>query len=298
MKLLITGAYSWTQAQKQTLQDMGWELIFTEREDGDLPAEAYEAEAVVCNWLFVHQDIRHFPNLKKIQLLSAGLDRVPLNDIREKGIALFNARGVYSIPMAEFAVGGVLQLYKGSRFFSENQKNRIWAKKRDLLELFGQRVLVVGTGSVGYETAKRFRAFTEAVYGVDLYPTADPVYQRVFPLDQLDDQLALSDVVILTLPLTDQTRGMFNRARLGRMKPGAVLVNIARGGIVDENALCEALDDRLYGAVVDVFSSEPLCADSPLWSRENLILSPHNSFVSQGNGGRMWEVIIKNLSSR
>ena len=298
MKLLITGAFRWTPEQKQALRDMGWELVFVEREDGQLPDGAFDADAVVCNWLFVNHDIRSFPNLKRIQLLSAGLDRLPLEYIRQKGIEVFNARGVYSIPMAEFAVGGVLQLYKGSRFFYENQKDHCWNKKRDLLELFGKRVLVVGTGNVGYEVAKRFRAFTDAVYGVDLYPSDDPIYRQVFPLECLNAQLALSDIVILTLPLTDETHGMFDVSRFQRMKCGAVLVNIARGGIVDEAALCDALDGKLYGAVLDVFSTEPLDDSSPLWEKENLILTPHNSFVSKGNDSRMWEIIKTNLSSR
>lgn len=298
MKLLITGAFSWTEEMKQILRNAGWELIFTQREDSELPAEAYEAEAAVCNWLFVNHDIRKFPNLKTVQLLSAGLDRVPLEYIREQGISLYNARGVYSVPMAEFAVAGVLQLYKGSRFFAENQKTHRWEKKRDLLELFGKRVCVVGTGSVGSETAKRFRAFTDEVYGVDLYPTENAVFQNIFHLKDLDEQLTVSDIVILTLPLTDETRGMFDRTRFALMKSGAVLVNIARGGIVDEAALLEAVDTKLLGAVMDVFSVEPLSPDSPLWDKENVIISPHNSFVSQGNDRRMWDVIRKNLTLR
>ena len=298
MKLLITGAFSWTEEMKQILRTAGWELIFTQREDSELPAEAYEAEAAVCNWLFVNHDIRKFPNLKTVQLLSAGLDRVPLEYIREQGISLYNARGVYSVPMAEFAVAGVLQLYKGSRFFAENQKTHRWEKKRDLLELFGKRVCVVGTGSVGSETAKRFRAFTDEVYGVDLYPTENAVFQNIFHLKDLDEQLTVSDIVILTLPLTDETRGMFDRTRFALMKSGAVLVNIARGGIVDEAALLEAVDTKLLGAVMDVFSVEPLSPDSPLWDKENVIISPHNSFVSQGNDQRMWDVIRKNLTLR
>lgn len=298
MKLLITGAFRWTEAQKQALRGAGWELIFTQREDSELPEAAYEADAAVCNWLFVNHDIRKFPNLKTIQLLSAGLDRVPLDYIREKGIALFNARGVYSIPMAEFALAGVLQLYKGSRFFAVNQKARRWEKKRDLLELFGKRVCVLGTGSVGSEVAKRFRAFTDAVYGVDLYPAENPVFRNIYHLEDLDEQLKVSDIIVLTLPLTPETRGMFGVERFSVMKPGAVLVNIARGGIVDENALLSALDDNLFGAVMDVFSTEPLDESSPLWEKENVVISPHNSFVSQGNDDRMWDVIRKNLTLR
>lgn len=297
MKLLITGAFHWNEEQMQTLRDAGWELVFTEREDSELPREAYDADAVVCNWLFVNHDIRKFKNLKCIQLLSAGLDRVPLDHIQQQGIALHNARGVYSIPMAEFALGGVLQLYKGSRFFAENQRNHRWEKKRDLMELFGKRVLVVGTGSVGCEVARRFRAFTDAVCGVDLYPGENPDFQDIYPLEALDEQLEISDVVILTLPLTDETRNMFNAERFAAMKPGSVLVNISRGGIVDETALANALDERLFGAVADVFETEPLTESSPLWDKENLILTPHNSFVSEGNDGRMWNVIRNNLGN-
>lgn len=296
MKLLLTGSYPWSQAQMDALRTAGWELVFIQREDGLLPEEAYEVDAAVCNWLFVRHDIRRFPNLKCIQLLSAGLDRVPLSDIRERGIALYNARGVYSIPMAEFAVGGVLQLYKGSRFFQEGQRLHRWEKKRDLRELFGTRVCVVGTGSVGTEVAKRFGAFTDQVYGVDLFPAEKAYFQEVFPLSELDGQLPLSDILVLTLPLTEQTRGMFDARRFALMKEDAVLVNIARGGIVDEAALVQALDGQLSGAVMDVFAAEPLSPDHPLWEREDVILSPHNSFVSRGNDQRMWQVIQKNLT--
>lgn len=297
MKLLLTGAFRWSQEQLHTLESQGWEIVFTEREDSELPRDAYDVDAAVCNWLFVNHDMREFRNLKCVQLLSAGLDRVPLDYIREQGIALHNARGVYSVPMAEFAIGGVLQLYKASRFFFDNQRQRVWDKHRGLRELFGKRVLVVGTGSVGCETAKRFGAFTDAVYGVDLYPGESAYFQKIFPLDQLDEQLACSDVVILTLPLTEETRNLFDARRLGKMKAGAVLVNIARGGIVDETALRDALDGQLFGAVVDVFAAEPLREDSPLWEKENLILSPHNSFVSENNNGRMWNVIHSNLTN-
>lgn len=296
MKLLLTGAYPWEQAQLDTLTALGWQIVMLPREDGVLSDDAYDADAVVCNWLFVHHDIQKFPNLRCVQLLSAGLDRVPLEDIRRRGIALYNARGVYSIPMAEFAVGGVLQFYKASRYFAENQRQRGWNKNRSLLELFGKQVLIVGAGSVGCETAKRFAAFTENVVGADLYPAEKPCFTKVYPMEQLDRLLPESDVVVLTLPLTEDTKNLFDSHRLSLMKQGAVLVNIARGGIVDEAALCEALEDQLLGAVMDVFSVEPLPESSPLWAKENLLLSPHNSFASENNRERLWTVIRSNLS--
>jgi phosphoglycerate dehydrogenase-like enzyme len=105
-----------------------------------------------------------------------------------------------------------------------------------------------------------------------------------------------ADIVVLTLPLTETTRGMINAERLSKMKDNSVLVNIARGAIVDENALCDALKNKLLGAALDVFEEEPLAINSPLWDIENVILTPHNSFVGEHNGERLEKIISKNLS--
>ncbi len=296
MNALITGAFNWTEERISLLKQIGCNLTFIEREDGELNFNPEEIDAVICNWLFVHHNIDKFTNLKFIQLLSAGMDRVPLDYINSKQIKLFNARGVYSVPMAEFAVCGVLQLYKDSRGFYEKQKNHIWQKNKRLFELYGKRVCVVGTGSVGSQVAKCFGAFTDEVYGVDLYPSENCLFKEIKGLDLLDNEISLSDILVITLPLTEQTRNMFDKRRLSMMKKGSVLVNISRGGLVDEQALTEVLKDNLMGAVVDVFAQEPLNEDSELWNCSNLILSPHNSFVSENNEQRMWEIIYNNLA--
>lgn len=295
MKLLITGVFDWKDEYLETLRSENWDIVFSEREDAPLSVDAYEVDAVVCNWLFMWHSIQNFRNLKAIQLLSAGMDRVPLDYIKEKKISLFNAGGVYSIPMAEFALCGVLQLYKQSNLFFENKKLHRWDKQRNLLELNGKRILVIGTGSVGTEVGKRFAAFSDEIYGVDINIGAKPYFKDIFPITELDAQLKLSDVVILTLPLTDKTKGMFDEDRFSIMKTNSVFVNIARGGLVKETALIKFLDSKLYGAVLDVFENEPLQYDSALWDKKNLILTPHNSFVSDQNNQRMWELIHNNL---
>jgi len=295
MKLLIAGSFELNEERRSVLEDMGYEIFLSQREDTELGEFVQDIDAVICNWLFVNHDINRFSSLKCIQLLSAGLDRVPLDHIKEKNIRLYNARGVYSIPMAEFAVSGVLQLYKQSRFFYDNQKKQLWEKNRNIRELSRSRVCIVGAGSVGQETAKRFGAFTDDVIGVDLFPCDSPLFREVLPLDRLDEALEASDIVILTLPLTDQTRGMFGSERFGRMKQDSIIVNIARGGIIDEKALEAALNGHIYGAVLDVFAEEPLPSDNSLSQMENVIITPHNSFVSDMNGERMWNVIYNNL---
>ena len=295
MKLLIAGSLELKEQYRKKLEDMGYEIIVSPREDSELGEYIRDIDAVICNWLFVNHDINGFTNLKCIQLLSAGLDRVPLEYIRLKGIKLYNAKGVYSIPMAEFALSGVLALFKKSFTFFENQKSCKWEKERSIRELNGSQVCIVGAGNVGQETAKRFSAFTDNIIGIDLFPCNQPYFNDVLPLENLDAVLAESDVVILTLPLTEKTKGMFGKDKINCIKKDAVIVNIARGGIIDEKALKEALSSRLYGAVLDVFAEEPLPESNSLWKMKNVIITPHNSFVSDKNNERMWNVILHNL---
>lgn len=296
MNLLITGAFSWTEEQMAYLKSLGWHLFYTEREDTAVDFDPSSIDAVICNWFFVNHDIKEFKKLKYIQLLSAGMDRVPMKYVNEHGIQIFNARGVYSIPMAEFALCGVLQLLKDSKGFYCKQTLAQWDKNRHILELHGRTVSVIGTGSVGRECARVFRTFTDQLYGVDLVPSEIPNFKRVQPIEHLDQVLAVSDIVIATLPLTDRTQSMFNKERFASMKQGAIFVNISRGGVVDEAALLDALKENLYGAVLDVFQSEPLDSNSAFWGCNNVILTPHNSFVSEHNSDRMWNVIKENIT--
>lgn len=296
MRLLITGAWRCQKEQLNRIEKMGHSLLLLQNEKDELPCPYEEVDGVICNGLFLYHPIEKFTSLKYIQLTSAGLDRVPLDYIKAHRITINNARGVYSVPMAEFAISGVLQLYKQSRFFYGNQYKRSWEKNRDLLELNGKTVCIVGSGSVGTECAKRFKAFGCKVIGVDLYSREDVYYEKVYPLSDIEKCLSVSDVVVLTLPLTDETRHMMNEERFSKMKYGSILVNIARGAVIDEQALIKALDGKLFGAVLDVFEEEPLKQDNPLWNKDNVIITPHNSFVGDGNQYRLNQVILQNLS--
>ena len=294
MNLLVTGAWSDGKNCISELEAMGHNVTFMQYEKDALPCDYKWVEGVICNGLFLSHPIEKFTNLKYIQLTSAGFDRVDMSYVKAHNIEIHNARGVYSIPMAEFAICGVLQLYKQAVFFRENQRNHLWEKHRGLLELAGKKVLIVGCGSVGNECAKRFKAFDCTITGVDLYPREDSLYSEMLPLDKLDEALRQADVVVLTLPLTEQTRHLIDESKLSLIKNGATLVNIARGAIIDTNALLNHID-RFTGAVLDVFEEEPLNENSPLWYKQNIILTPHNSFVGEGNRGRLREIISENL---
>lgn len=296
MNILVTGAWVDAAEHLAEIEALGHKTAFLPREQDPLPCDPAWVEGIICNGLFVYHDLAEFPNLRLVQLTSAGLDRAPVEGLRDRGIPLRNARGVYSVPMAEFALCGVLQLCKQAAFFRENQKNHVWEKRRGLTELWGKTVAILGCGSVGTENAIRFRAMGCAVVGVDLFPREDPHYDKMLPLSELDGLLPSVDVLILCLPLTPETRGMFGAERLARMKPGSILVNIARGPILDEAALCAALrSGKPAGAVLDVFETEPLPSESPLWDLENVILTPHNSFAGEGNGPRLAARILEGL---
>ena len=299
MNLLVTGAWIGAQEHIPAIEAMGHRVVFQQWETDPLPCDAAWVEGVVCNSLFLHHPLGTFPNLRYIQTISAGLDRVDVDYVSAHGIELHNARGVYSVPMAEFAVGGVLQLYKQSKTFFENQKSHTWEKHRDLRELCGKTVTVLGCGSVGTECAKRFRAFGCRVLGVDLFPRQNESYDEILPLTDLNGVLPGTDVLLLTVPLTKDTRGLIGADRLEILKPGAVLVNIARGPIVDETAVIGALQSgSLSGAVLDVFETEPLSETSPLWDMDTVILTPHNSFAGEGNAERMWDCISTSLARK
>ena len=297
MNLLITGAWQQAKEYIPTIECNGHQVQFLQFERDELPCEYEWVEGIVGNGIFLSHPIEKFVNLKYIQLTSAGFDRVPMDYVREHGIEIHNARGVYSVPMAEFAVAGVMELYKKMRFFYENQKEHNWEKHRGLIELFGKTVVIVGCGDVGIECAKRFRAFGCTVIGVNRTVRKNEVCDRIVPLSDIETVLPEADLVVLTVALTEETRHLMNAERLKLLKSSTVIVNIARGGVIDTNALIDCLPN-IGGAVLDVFEEEPLTTDSPLWEMENVLITPHNSFVGDGNIERLGRIVMNALTKR
>ena len=297
IRLLLTGAFSYTQEQLDKLENSGFGITFIQDERVETDIDCSQFEAVVCNGLFLYNDIEKFKSLKMIQVTSAGLDRLPLDFIKEKGITIKNARGVYSIPMAEWCISRILDIYKCSSFFEENQRNKVWQKNRGLRELNGKKAVIFGAGDVGSRTAERLKAFGVKITAADIAEPQSDIYDKYCNMEDINIALSESDIIIITLPLTDDTRGFFDEKRLGLLKADSILVNMSRGGIIDEKALVSALKNKALGyAVLDVFEEEPLEANSPLWNTPRLLITPHNSFVSEKNNERMFDVIYKNLN--
>lgn len=295
INLLITGAFSCEESDIKKLEELKIKVSFHKDEKENVE-NAGLYDAVICNGLFLYNDIKKFENLKYIQLTSAGYDRVPMEYIKEHNIEIYNARGVYSIPIAEWTLTKILELYKKSRDFYIKQENKLWEKEREIFELYGKTAVIVGCGSIGTEIAKRLKAFDTKVFGVDIYKPNESFFDEYYDIKNIDEAIKKADLIISSVPITEATYHLFDKEKFDIMNEQCVFCNFSRGKVVNEQDLISALEDKkIYGAILDVFEEEPLDKKSKLWNMENVILTPHNSFVGVGNKKRMFEVAYRNF---
>jgi phosphoglycerate dehydrogenase-like enzyme len=232
--------------------------------------------------------------LRWVHSAAAGVATALYPEMRDSDVLLSNSAGVHATPIAEYVVAGILHFFRGLDVAAEQQRAANWDKSffiavdSPVREVGGARVLVVGAGGIGTAVATRLTALGATCIGIRRRPEqgAPPGFSRVVGPAELDAELPHADVVVLTAPATSESVGLMTSERLNRMKRGSILVNVARGALVDEAALANVLrDGRLRGAVLDVFQKEPLASDSPLWQLRAALLSPHISPVSPG---RFW----------
>jgi phosphoglycerate dehydrogenase-like enzyme len=303
MNLLFAGTFNYSREILCQIKRLGYKIHFVNDERFPLKTQnidfdVCDIDAVVCNSLFLYNEIQIFKNLKFIQVTSAGYDRVPIDYINNQNICLFNAKDVYSVPISEWCILKILEIYKSSIFFFNNQRMKKWEKKKDLLELTSKIITIVGCGSVGKEIAKRIKVFGTTVLGVDKSNENIEFFDKMYPVSNINEALVQSDIVILSLPLNIKTTNLFNREKFKVMKKNSVLINLSRGGVIDEKDLIEALrKGRFLGVALDVFKEEPLSEYNELWNFPNLLISPHNSFVSDKVSDRLTNVILANLTS-
>ncbi len=238
------------------------------------------------------------PRLQWIHSASAGVDNVATPAVRSRGIRVTNARGVFSRPIAEYVVMMLLAISHRLPQLLELQRERTWQPLRGT-ELGGLTVAILGYGSIGSELAALLEPFGTRVIATRRRPelgSGGRPNVEVFGHDALERVLAEADAVVLTAPLTAETGGMIGAAQLQAMRESAWLINISRGRLIDEAALRRALESGwIAGAVLDVFTEEPLPADSPLYVTPNLVITPHTSWSSDKVVERGVELFIDNL---
>ena len=282
----------------------GWEVAVVRAptsSDGDGPqgasrealsviteAEAYFGFGITADLL------RAARRLRWVHSAAAGVGNVLRSGIADTDVQLTNSAGIHAIPMAEFVIAGLLHFMRGIDVAVEQQRRGEWSKAffvaddSPLRELGDCRVLIVGTGGIGQATATRLAAFGATCIGVRRRPElgAPPGFTAVVGPDALEDELSRANVLVLAAPLTSETAQLMPRDRLEQLPRGAIVVNVARGALMDEEAVADLLEEGwLRGAVLDVFTEEPLPTTSRLWSLRSALVVPHVSPVSPG---RFW----------
>jgi len=234
--------------------------------------------------------------LRWVHSCSAGVERLLFPELVESDVVLTNSRGVYDQPMAEYALALMLAAAKGLPETLARQREHEW-RFRYTGTLAGKRLVVVGPGSIGRAVASYAGAIGMSTSAVGRSVRgADDHFDEVAGPDGLLDVLGEADYVVITVPLTDETRGMIGREAIAAMKPTAHLINLARGAVIDQDALVDALrEGRIAGAGLDVFAEEPLDPANPLWDMPNVIVSPHISGDTDTSERNVVDLFLDNL---
>jgi phosphoglycerate dehydrogenase-like enzyme len=243
------------------------------------PAESREAigEAEVAVTFGLEEDLlERAENLEWIQALSAGVDRYDFEALEERGIALTNASGVHAEPIGEQVLGYVLAFERNLHTAVRQQERGAWERFSGG-ELAGKTVGIIGLGAIGTRVAELAQAFGVTVIGTKGNPEDAPdAVDEVFGPDGLHEVCQRSDYLVVACPLNEETRGMIGRWEFRMMQDDAVLINVARGEVVDHDSMVRALQQHsIGGAALDVFETEPLPGDSPLWDLSNVVVTPH-----------------------
>lgn len=282
---------------KEVIPD--WELIAS-KEKNIWQEHAKDAE-IIAGWKKGLDEycLVSGSKLKWLQSWSAGVNTLPLEKLEAHNILLTGASGVHAYPISETIFALMLGLTRKIHTYVRNQQAKTWHHANMRLEIHGKTIGIIGVGTIGKETAKIAKAFGMKVLGVRHSGEPAEFVDEMYTTDQLDALLPQCDYVVVTLPLTKETRRMFGAEQFKLMKPEAFFINIGRGEIVVEEEIVKALQEgEIAGAGLDVFEKEPLSQDSPLWEMENVIITPHTSGSTEHYNDRVVEnILIPNLKS-
>jgi len=265
----------------------------------DLDSLLAEAEVILGGFNFPQNMFKRAPNLKWLHITTVGMERYSSMDFMQSNIIITNSRGVISIPIAEQTLMFMLMLTKNARRLVISQEKKLW-DRFTTPELYGKTAGLIGIGSIGNEIAKRARGMGMRVIATRRSATGsgpgNSDIDKMYPRDQLKELLHDSDFVVVAAPLTDETKGMMGTAEFKAMKKTAYIINIARGPIINEAAMIQALKEGwIAGAGLDVFEKEPLPPDNELWTMPNVVISPHSSGVSEMQPYRLVDLFCDNL---
>lgn len=294
MKVLFT--YDYGKESLEAIETLGYDVEYYDEKDIANYKDFSHVDVLVCYNPFKYVDLRKFTSLKYILLSSIGFDQLPVDVVDSMNITVCNNRGGYSIPMGEWIVMKVLEMVKHSKQMYQSQMDHKWHMDTDIQELYKKQILFFGTGTIAKEAAKRLQGFEMNIIGLNTNGRQTEYFDRCDSISNAKDLIASSDAIVIALPLTPKTKGLLSKTLINQMQAHAVLVNIARGEIIDEDALIEALNNKVFkSAALDVFHQEPLGEDHPFWDMDNVVVTCHNSWISEMRNERRYQTIYKNL---
>lgn len=235
-------------------------------------------------------------NLKWVHALSAGVEDLIFPEIISANTLLTNSRGIHGIPISEHVLAMMLSFTRGLNVFIRQQQQKEW-KRTPVVEIYDKTIGIVGLGSIGREIAKKAKGMGMHVVASKQTMTTELFIDELYTSDQLHELLAVSDFVVVALPLVEETKDLFTIKEFSMMKSSAYFINIARGGVVKQDDLVTALEQGVIkGAGLDVFDQEPLAETSPLWDMPNVIITPHLAALSPNYLDRAIKLFADNLS--
>jgi len=294
IKTLFT--YNYGGNKRKEIEDFGYHIKLIPEENLVYSNELSEVEVLVCYNPFTALAIEKMKKLKWIQLSSIGVDQLPIEYVKSTSIIITNNKGGYSIPMGEWIVLKTLEMFKNSKELYQNQVNRKWRIDTSILELYGKTIGFIGTGTIAMEAAKRFQGFGVTILGLNTNGRDIQYFDRCYSMNRRTEMLKLCDVVVVTLPYTKATHHLISEDGFTEMKDGTFFINVARGSIVNEQCLVKNLKNgKLAGAAIDVYEEEPINDNNPLWDLDNVILTSHNSWISEMRNERRFKIIYENM---
>ncbi|MDL4841881.1 D-2-hydroxyacid dehydrogenase [Aquibacillus rhizosphaerae] len=235
-------------------------------------------------------------NLKWIMVLSAGMDEMPLNKIKERSIIVTNSRGIHKTPMAEYAISMLLQVYRNSATFIENHQRKIFDRTVPTDEISGKTMLIVGAGAIGQELARIAKAFRIKTIGVSNSGKSKDYIDEMYRAKHIEKAIPEADFIVSILPSTKETADFYTYDHFKLMKSTAVFLNMGRGDVVSSDILIEAVKhNEIAHVVLDVFEQEPLPPEHPLWEMEQITMTPHISGKSPNYIPRAIDIFEENL---
>ncbi|WP_338591916.1 D-2-hydroxyacid dehydrogenase [Paenibacillus sp. Y5S-9] len=292
---------SLSEEQQQRIQHAapGYTLKFGKAKELD-PAELKEAE-IILGWspLVTEHALKQDSLLKWVQVWSAGVDNLPFADLQQKNVQVTSANGVHAIPITEIILGMMLSHSRWLRQAMLHQQQAEWkAPAKPLPELHGKTAVIVGVGEIGTETARILKALGMRTIGVRRSGKDVPNVDKMYDMTGLHEALSQGDYVINILPLTDETKHIYDQTAFEQFRSGACFVNVGRGPSVNTEALLNVLQSgQVAFAALDVFEEEPLPADHPLWGMDNVLITPHIAGSTEQYADRAVDIFVKNLEA-